>query len=76
MPAEACIAGDMNTDGLVTIDEILTAVNYALNGCPTGSAAAPAQSVPRAPLLVLGSTPTPTPTATPTPSVTPTPIGG
>jgi hypothetical protein len=28
-----CEAGDANHDGSITIDEILTAVNNALNGC-------------------------------------------
>jgi len=32
---EACFAGDANRDGQITIDEILTAVSNALNGCPT-----------------------------------------
>ncbi len=30
-----CSAGDANHDQQVTVDEILTAVNNALNGCPT-----------------------------------------
>jgi len=29
-----CTAGDANGDGQITIDEILTAVNNALTGCP------------------------------------------
>jgi hypothetical protein len=29
----ACEAGDANHDGQITVDEILTAVNNALNGC-------------------------------------------
>ena len=28
-----CQAGDANGDGQITVDEILTAVNNALNGC-------------------------------------------
>ncbi|MGD0946540.1 MAG: hypothetical protein ABSA52_03845 [Candidatus Binatia bacterium] len=28
-----CSAGDANKDGEITVDEILTAVNNALNGC-------------------------------------------
>ena len=32
-PITACDAGDANTDGEITIDEIFTAVNNALNGC-------------------------------------------
>jgi hypothetical protein len=33
-PVSACEAGDANHDGRITVDEILTAVNDALNGCP------------------------------------------
>ncbi|MFI5396414.1 MAG: hypothetical protein ACHQ9S_12855 [Candidatus Binatia bacterium] len=33
LPANQC-PGDLNGDGHVTIDEILTAVNAALEGCP------------------------------------------
>jgi hypothetical protein len=29
----ACTAGDANGDGQITVDEILTAVNNALDGC-------------------------------------------
>jgi hypothetical protein len=29
----ACLAGDGNHDGTVTIDEILSAVNHTLTGC-------------------------------------------
>jgi hypothetical protein len=32
---DICLMGDANRDGQITIDEILTAVNNALNGCPT-----------------------------------------
>jgi hypothetical protein len=32
-PIAACEVGDMNGDHQITIDEILTAVNNALNGC-------------------------------------------
>ena len=30
-----CLAGDANHDLQITVDEILAAVNNALNGCPT-----------------------------------------
>jgi hypothetical protein len=30
-----CDAGDANHDGHITVDEIITAVNSALTGCPT-----------------------------------------
>jgi hypothetical protein len=30
----ACPAGDANHDGEITVDEILKAVNNALDGCP------------------------------------------
>ncbi|HEX7408844.1 MAG TPA: hypothetical protein VF515_14510 [Candidatus Binatia bacterium] len=33
-PLLNCEAGDANHDGQITVDEILTAVNNALNGCP------------------------------------------
>jgi hypothetical protein len=32
--AECTCAGDRNADGAVTVDEIISAVNNALNGCP------------------------------------------
>jgi hypothetical protein len=35
-PVGTCEAGDANGDHEVTVDEILTAVNKALNGCVTG----------------------------------------
>jgi hypothetical protein len=31
----SCSAGDDNDDGQITVDEILRAVNNALNGCIT-----------------------------------------
>jgi hypothetical protein len=31
-----CTAGDANVDGQIAIDEILAAVNMALNGCGGG----------------------------------------
>jgi hypothetical protein len=30
-----CQAGDVNRDGDITIDEVLAAVDNALDGCPT-----------------------------------------
>jgi hypothetical protein len=30
---QTCAAGDANGDGQITVDEILAAVNNALNGC-------------------------------------------
>jgi hypothetical protein len=32
-PPDACPFGDVNHDGAITVDEILKAVNNALNGC-------------------------------------------
>jgi hypothetical protein len=32
-PVSACEAGDANRDGVITVDEIIIAVNNALNGC-------------------------------------------
>jgi hypothetical protein len=37
-PVSACVAGDPNHDGAITIDEIVRAVNNALNGCGGGKA--------------------------------------
>jgi hypothetical protein len=30
-----CTAADVNNDGVVTISEVIQAVNAALNGCPS-----------------------------------------
>jgi hypothetical protein len=35
-PASACVAGDDNHDGAITIDEIVRAVSNALRGCGGG----------------------------------------
>jgi hypothetical protein len=35
-PLSQCEAGDGNGDNEITVDEILTAVNNALQGCPQG----------------------------------------
>jgi hypothetical protein len=34
VPITDCLAGDRSGDGTITVDEILTAVNNALSGCP------------------------------------------
>ncbi len=31
--ASGCLAGDANGDGRITVDEIVLALNNALNGC-------------------------------------------
>jgi len=36
-PVSACAGGDANGDGVVTIDEILTAVYESLDGCAATS---------------------------------------
>src|SRR5437867_2096236 len=33
-PLSACVAGDGDGDGAITVDEIVAAVAMALNGCP------------------------------------------
>jgi hypothetical protein len=33
-----CLPSDVNDDGQITVDEILTAVNNALNGCDGATA--------------------------------------
>jgi hypothetical protein len=35
-PLSACAAGDADGSGDITINEIIAAVNHALNGCATG----------------------------------------
>jgi hypothetical protein len=32
-PVSACTSADVEPDGAITVDEILVAVNRALNGC-------------------------------------------
>lgn len=67
--AQEC-PGDLNGDGSVTVDEILTVVNAALNGCSTEPTSTPTQ----APTGTFTQPPslTPTPTRTATASRTPT----
>jgi len=60
--AQQC-PGDLNTDGQVTIDEILTVVSAALNGCPPPTAAGTPS-----PTLAPSVTATSTPTLAPTPA--------
>jgi hypothetical protein len=33
-PVAACSAGDINGDGQIAVDELLTAVGNSLSGCP------------------------------------------
>ncbi|MFN8626155.1 MAG: RHS repeat-associated core domain-containing protein [Candidatus Binatia bacterium] len=74
----ACIAGDLNKDGTITVDEIVIGVTFALNGCPvpmvptptpsaTVSIALPSPSPTRALTVAATASASPTPTATPTP---------
>jgi hypothetical protein len=35
--ASVCTAGDRNADGQVTVDEVVAAVNAALQGCAAGA---------------------------------------
>ncbi|MFI5395819.1 MAG: cohesin domain-containing protein [Candidatus Binatia bacterium] len=46
LPIIDCLRGDANGDGQITVDEILTAVNNMLNGCPAGSTAPVGGAVP------------------------------
>jgi len=32
-PVSACLAGDANHDGRITVDEIVAAIKHALDGC-------------------------------------------
>ncbi|MBP1684155.1 MAG: repeat-associated core domain protein [Deltaproteobacteria bacterium] len=77
----ACIAGDLNLDGTVTVDEIVIGVSFALNGCPLPIVPPPTPSA-TVTVAVPSPSPTRTPTAavaapasaTPTATATPTPI--
>jgi hypothetical protein len=58
---EACMAGDTNHDSKITVDEIVTGVGYAVNGCPaapipTPTATAGAQITPGPGSAVSGQT--------------------
>lgn len=65
--AQQC-PGDLNGDNMVTVDEIITAVNAALSGCepPTATPTATRSFTPSVPV-----SPTATPTITRTPTPTP-----
>ena len=65
--AQQC-PGDLNGDNVVTVDEIIAAVNAALSGC------LPSTATPTATASVTSTvrrSPTPTPTVTRTPTATP-----
>jgi hypothetical protein len=66
--AAAQCCGDCGGDGAVTINDLITAVNNALNGCGGATPTAPATATPT-PTATQGRTSTPTkkPTKTPTP---------
>jgi hypothetical protein len=34
LPVTACPAGDLDKNGMIVINELVTAVGNALNGCP------------------------------------------
>jgi len=59
-----CEPGDANGDTHITVDEILTAVNNALEGCPP--AGAPTETPSQTSTATPTSTPTRIPTASPT----------
>jgi len=74
-----CQAGDARHDRAITVDEILTAVNNILNGCPVPPTPGPTRTPTRTPTLtptpsatVTGTPPTLTPTHTFTKTATPT----
>lgn len=63
-PPDACLAGDLDRNGRVTVEELIVAINAALVGCPPERTATPT------------STPAPpTPTSTPSPSQSSTMAG-
>jgi hypothetical protein len=49
LDVEMCPAGDDNSDGQATVDEIITAVNNALRGCRTPAAGPPPPPTPPLP---------------------------
>jgi hypothetical protein len=59
---DACAAFDTNHDGVVSIDELVRAAGFLLNGCP----------LPPTPTETPTASPTDTPTTTETPTATPT----
>jgi hypothetical protein len=71
----ACPVIDRNGNGVVSVDELLAAVNALLNGCPALPSATPSTSTTTSPSSTPTSSPTitPTPSTSPTPSITPTP---
>jgi hypothetical protein len=87
-PASAGCAGDCDNDGTVTVDELIAAVNIALDqsttaACPNADTSANGSVTIDELLIVVGNalhgcpsvdteTPTPTWTSTPEPSATPT----
>ena len=67
--AAAQCCGDCNGDGAVTINELITAVNNALDGCGAATPTAPPAVTPTA-----SATPGRTSTPTKKPTTTPTPV--
>lgn len=69
---DACPAFDADGNDAVTVDELITAIGFALTGCP---AASPTSTSSPLPTRTLTETPGPSVTATPTlePTATPTP---
>jgi hypothetical protein len=86
LPLEECPSFDRNMDSQVTVDEILAAVDAALEGCdappsPTPTATPTAtvtatQTLPPPPTATFSATSTVTATATATPTATETPLPG
>jgi hypothetical protein len=68
--AQEC-PGDLDGDGSVTVDEILTVVNAALNGCSTEPTATPPLPATSTPLPTASPPPTRSATASRTPTQTP-----
>lgn len=65
-PVSACTRLDADANGEITINELVLAVQHALDGCPTAATPTPTRDG------TADSTETPTPTPTATPTATPT----
>lgn len=80
---DECPSADVSGERLITVEEIIIATQYALNGCPPADTATPTPtatpppSATRTATATRTRTPTTThtPTPTETPTVTPTPTG-
>jgi hypothetical protein len=72
LPLSQCPALDANQDGELRIDELVTAVNAALVGCPSTPTPLASATATASPTITDTPSPTPTPSPTDSPTATPT----